>query len=418
MSRLREKDRDFDIIYYSAFRWDNPYSSVSFSFSKEFIKNNRVFYINPPYTIKDFGKSWKNDIGKARRSDFIKRKMRYEVIDGYENIVTAMPPPIFPINFLPKGKLYNYFMAYNNGVIEKTIRQVIKDHNIKKFIYINCYNPLNLGCLPDTFNPDLTVYQCIDDITQNEWTNKHGLSLENEAVKKADITVVTSRELHRLKSKFSDNCYILHNAVDNTIFQKTLITKFERPAELKGVTNKVIGFIGNLDNLRVNYPLLKKIAEHHKDKTLLLVGPINNTECAELGLDRMQNVIFTGSKDIRELPKYLQYVDCAIIPFLYSVLTASIYPLKINEYLAAGRPVVSSNFSEDIRSFKDVIYLADTDDDFLNHIDLAISENNQDLIEKRTAIAEQNTWTARVEEFWGIVGDYITKSAKEKERIL
>ncbi len=410
--------RDYDIIYFTAFRWDHPYSSVSFSFAKEFVKNNRVFYINLPYTFKDFIGSWKTDLGKIRRADFLKRKMRYETIPGHENIISAMPPPVFPINFLPKGSIYDTFLKYNNNVILNTIKQVIKDYNIKKYIYINCYNPHNLGFLPKSLNPAFNVYQCIDDITQDPWTNKHGLDLENNSVSQAEITVVTSRQLKRLKSRYTDSCYILHNAADISIFEKTRTETFEKPKELANINTQIIGFTGNLDHLRINYGLLKKIAEFHKDKTLLLVGPINSPEVTETGLDKMPNVIFTGSKDIRILPQYLQYMDVTIIPFSYNILTASIYPLKINEYLATGRPVVSTNFSEDIRSFSDVIYLADTDDDFLNLINKAIEENDTEKVNQRVEVANTNTWTARVEQFWGIVEDYSTKNAIKKEQLI
>jgi teichuronic acid biosynthesis glycosyltransferase TuaH len=162
-----------------------------------------------------------------------------------------------------------------------------------------------------------------------------------------------------------------------------------------------------LDDLRVNYPLIKKIAEVHADKTLLLVGPINNTEVYELGMDKMPNIIFTGSKDIRSLPPYLQNMDVAIIPFLLNTLTKSIYPLKINEYLAAGRAVIATNFSEDIRTFKDVIHIAESENQFVNLIDQAIEEQTPEKIQQCVDVANSNTWEARVKQVWEIVENKI-----------
>jgi len=92
-----------------------------------------------------------------------------------------------------------------------------------------------------------------------------------------------------------------------------------------------------------------------------------------------------------------------LIPFLCNALTESIYPLKINEYLAAGKPVVSTSFSDDIRSFADCIYLAQNHADFINLIDDAISENNPDLVQHRFERANSNTWAARIRQFWEIV---------------
>jgi glycosyltransferase involved in cell wall biosynthesis len=106
-------------------------------------------------------------------------------------------------------------------------------------------------------------------------------------------------------------------------------------------------------------------------------------------------------------------MDCTIIPFKYTTLTKSIYPLKINEYLAAGKAVIASNFSEDISGFKDVIYLSEKDEDFLENIDRAINENSGIKIQERIAKAQENTWEARVKSFWEILGDYYNKKNED-----
>ena len=272
---------------------------------------------------------------------------------------------------------------------------------------MNCYNPYGAAVLPKDFGAALNVYQSIDDISQNDYTVKHGLELENEAIRQADITLVTSKELWNLKSKISADTYILNNAVDNAVFKKTLTEKYPKPKELQDRTGKVVGFIGNLDELRVNYPLIKKAVVAHPDKTFLFVGPLNNQEYLELGLPDLPNIIFTGGKNLYELPQYLQYMDCCLIPFLCNTLTKSIYPLKINEYLTAGKPVIATNFSEDIQSFKKQIFLANSEEEFVQLIDTALSPQSEDAFKNRIALAESNTWTARIQQFWDIVGKYI-----------
>lgn len=408
--------KDIDIIYFTLFPWDHPYSSVSFSFSKEFIKNNRVFYINPPYSYRDFATRYLGKYTQERKSDLIMHRMRYEhppQLDNSShknNFLAALPPMIPPINFLSKGRAYNYMRARNNRRILKTIKKVIKDNKIKDYIFMNCYNPFYAGYLPkNEFNPLLNIYQSIDDISQNDYTLKHGLELEKNAVQNADVTIVTSRELRNIWKKDANEIHIVHNAADIEIFERTLNEKFDKPEEIKNIDTKIIGFVGNLDDLRVNYPLIKKIAEVHSDKTLLLVGPINNNEIYELGIDKMPNIIFTGSKDIQSLPPYLQNMDVAIIPFLLNTLTKSIYPLKINEYLAAGRAVIATNFSEDIRSFKDVIHIAESEDQFVNLIDKAIKKQTFKKIQECINVAKSNTWEARVNQIWEIVENKIGK---------
>ncbi len=98
---------------------------------------------------------------------------------------------------------------------------------------------------------------------------------------------------------------------------------------------------------------------------------------------------------MQDLPPYLQHVQCALILFLCSALTKSIYPLKINEYLAAGKPVVTTAFSEDIRSFGEVVELADSHETFIAAVRRAITIESPEKVSQRMAIAAQNTWEAR-----------------------
>ena len=405
-----------DIIYFSLFRWNNPYSSVSISMCKEFAKHGRVFYINHPISYKDLLGGWSNDVEvQAAKWDLLKGSTIIEERKGLENVISVTTPLSLPINWMSEGKMYQSLRKRNEAKIRNTIQQVIEKYNIKEYIFMNCFDPFFQDILPVEHPPKINIYQCIDDISQNDYTSKHGVRLEIESVKKADMTLVTSRELRNLMSQYSDNVHIVHNAADISLFKEAVSKTYQRPAEIANVNTKIIGFTGNLDAVRINYPLLKQIAETHTDKTLLLVGPINSPEVAELGLDKMPNVILTGSKKITELPSYLHFCDCVIIPFLCNKLTKSIYPLKINEYLAAGRSVVSSDFSEDIRTFGEQIQIAQTDTEFVRLIDKAIHENTESDIAARQAVAATNTWTARVQQFWEIVSNFEQKKQKTKQ---
>jgi glycosyltransferase involved in cell wall biosynthesis len=403
---------NLDIIYFTLFPWDNAYSSVSLSFTREFVKSNRVFYVNHPYTVKDFAQGWNQPMVKTRREDMLRNRMRYETIPELPEVVAVHPPLTLPINWMQPGRAFQKLAAFNNKIIVNTIRKVIEDYKLKNFIYLNCFNPYYAGVLPKELGAKLSIYQCIDDMTQEAYTARHGARMEEAVISQADIAFVTSRNLHRLKKTLNPNTYVLHNAVDISIFEKALERPLPRPKELEGVTGKIIGFTGNLNEYRLNYPLFRKIAERHPDKTLVLVGPLNSDDYKTHGLDQMPNVILTGGKHITELPAFLQHFDVAIIPFLLNKLTASIYPLKINEYLAAGKPVVATNFSEDIRSFVPDVYLAESEEDFIQLINKAIAENNETLISRRTLTARQNTWTERVRQFWEVVDKHLSPDEK------
>ncbi len=405
---------DYDIIYFSLFRWNGPYSSISIALAREFSRTRRVFYINNPFTLKD---SFRKDPQIETVTPKVTTgKIGFQADEEFSNLVTITPPFTYPINFLPEGKIYDKLSERNSKVIYDTVQQTIDRYAIKKYVFINCFNPFYAPVLPGNFNPILNIYQCVDDISQEDYIARHGVRLENEAVRKADMTLVTSQELFRLKAPFTKNIQKLNNAADNRNFSRALREDFPRPPEIADIKKKIIGFIGNLDEVRIDYQLLKSVALGHPDKQLVLIGPLNNTQYKIHGLDKMDNVTFTGPKDMEALPAYLKYFDVCIIPFAKNLLTKSIYPLKINEYLAAGKSVVSTDFSPDIASFKDFIHLSSSQTDFVNLIDWAISDNSADKITARTKKAATNTWKTRIRQFEQLVEPFLQKK-KKNERV-
>lgn len=396
-------NRNCDIICFSLSRWDAPISSPALSLAKEFAKTNRVFYVEHPFSWKDYNKQNHEPSIKSREKALINGKNIYSNPASLPDKLTVVTSKLtFPINFLPKGFLYDSIATINDKILLKVVRQLIKDYQVKDFIYLNFFDPYFLQKLPADIKPVRSIYQSMDDISQVAYSNRHGTRLEEKIIANFDYTLCTSKELTRLKSKFSPNVFFHPNAADTSIFNKAVNEKLPKPEELKRIQTKIIGFTGSIE-YRTDFELLKKIALHHKDKTMVFVGPIQTNEHLEVGLDKLPNVVFTGPKHITELPNYLQYFDCAIIPFRKNTLTKSIYPLKINEYLAAGKPVIATDFSEDIISFNKVAYVVGSHQEFIETINRAINENSPEKVKERMQVAEENTWTARVKQFWDIV---------------
>jgi glycosyltransferase involved in cell wall biosynthesis len=227
-------------------------------------------------------------------------------------------------------------------------------------------------------------------------------------MQKADFTLVTSSELKNLSARFSKKVYLLPNAANVSLFQKSLKENLPMPEEIRSIPagRKVICYVGNICH-RLDYDLLVKVAKVHHDKILLMVGPFANNNYKTAGMDKMPNVIFAGKKKLDQLPAYLKYSDCCVIPFLCNQLTKSIYPLKINEYLSAGKPVITTNFSEDIRSFKSVIHISDNHAEFVDSIDKAIDNDSPDLQQIRVEYAANNNWTDRAWQFIDIVEKFL-----------
>lgn len=397
-----------DIIMLALPRWDGEYSSTAYSLAKEFSRTRRVFYIDNPFTVKDFVAGFKSKQIQSRTKALLTGKKVYTTINP--NLIAVTPRLTVPVNFLPEGSLYEKLSAFNDGILFRTMKKLIDDYKIKDFIFINSFNPFYARKWPDFFKPTLYVYHTVDDISHSKYIHKHGPRLEAQAIKKANLTFTTSMELKRIKSDLTNDIYYLPNAADVSLFRNSLTGSFPMPPEIKNIKSRpIVAYTGHLDE-RLDYNLLKFIFKAHPDKVFLMIGPSSLDKTLYDELAALPNVVFTGKKDLSELPGYLHFVQCTIIPFKCNTLTKSIYPLKVNEYLAAGKPVISTPFSDDIMMFKGTIDIAGNYEDFSQAISSSILNDTPEKMHARQCAADKNTWEARAEIFWSVIDSYLHKN--------
>jgi teichuronic acid biosynthesis glycosyltransferase TuaH len=398
----------YDIVMMALPRWDGPYSSTAYSLAKELSRHTRVFYVDNPFTIKDYiSKRNSPEIQKRKNALFMGTDIFSRPDENYPNLFAVTPRITLPINWIPAGFVYDAMARINDAAIASTLNHLLRIFNVRKYLLINSFNPLIGRFMSLQVKPLLTIYQSVDDISQAPYMGKHGVRLENEAIKRADFSIVTSSELQRLKSAFSKNVYLLPNAANVSLFQQAVKENLPVPPEIQKLPGaKVICYVGNICQ-RLDYELLKKIAVAHADKVLLMVGPLARNDYETSGLSKLPNVIFAGPRKIVELPAYLKYSHCCIIPFLRNQLTKSIYPLKINEYLSAGRPVVTTNFSEDIMSFKTIALIAENHDEFIRQIDKAITQDSEANKIERMLFSASNNWEARACHFIDLTVEFL-----------
>jgi len=404
--------KKIDIIIQALPRWDGAYSSTPYSLAVEFSKTHRVFYIDNPFTLKDviYGLS-KKPIKKRIIALLFGKNSTKKI---HSNFYAVTPQLTLPINFLPPSEIYNKFSALNDRIYFRTIRKILKKYNINNFIFINSFNPFFARNFPHFFQPKLYIYQSIDDINQSLYINKHGKRLEPEAIKKADLTITTSRQLHQSISRTSKLDIYIPNGVNLKLFSEKYYSEQERPCELLNIINKkIIIYIGNID-YRIDYKLIVEVLNFHKEKLFVFIGPVNIKKNLLNQLNLSPNICFIGKKNLEELPKYIFFSDCTIIPFNCNELTNSIYPLKANEYLASGKPIVSTVFSEDIRDLGHVIYLSLNNLEFCKNIDLALKENSTKRIQERIKEASQNSWSKRADYFWEVVNPFLRENRNPK----
>ncbi|MEQ8470486.1 MAG: glycosyltransferase [Marinoscillum sp.] len=405
-----------DILILAHSRWEGKYSSTILSLAKVFARDHRVFYLGNPYTIREVIRGIFNpQIWKLLPALFFGWNNSSRPVPGLPNFIVITPLVTWSINWLPiNSRLFRFMSRVNDRRVFRVVKKAMRHFNIKNFTYINSYNPLYGNSFPTSFKPNKKIYHSVDDITKSPYVSKHGTGMEKEAVGKADQVVTTSRQLARLRSSENANTYVVPNAADVRLFQEAALKELPIPHEIKemGTEQKIIGYVGNICH-RLDYDLLIKIADDLPDHILLMVGPISSDTYKKSGLNRRPNVVFTGRKKLEELPAYLKYVHCCIIPFLCNELTKSIYPLKVNEYLSAGKPVVSTPFSEEIREFEGTIDVRSDHSQFIDSIRDSIVTDDTYKRDKRVEISAMNSWENRAKNFMQIINQNVEWKAEQ-----
>ncbi|MEX2512272.1 MAG: glycosyltransferase [Cyclobacteriaceae bacterium] len=393
------------IVMTSMSRWDGDFSSASWSLAKSFSQTQPVIYVDYPFTILDFIRERKKPSLIQRKPALLWGKNPIKPLPEYGEFLYALTPLLMlPINWLPKGRLYDFLAKRNDRRLQKSIKKGLTIINAKDFIFFNSFNPLYLSQIEPSFGAKVYVYQSRDNIRALEiYLRKHGAENEIKSIRQANLSLATSKLLQKELSELSGKeVAYFPNAADFYLFKKAFEPHFPKPEVLENIPGPIIGYTGNICH-RINYILLKTICELHPDKSVVMVGPRNHWGHTDIDLDKIDNLYFLGPKKIEELPNFLAYFDLLVLPFLCNEVTKSIYPLKINEYLASGKPIIATPFSEDIRSFDGLIVLEEDHLAFARAINKEIQENNGEKAKKRYDAASRNTWEERVQLFWKLL---------------
>lgn len=357
---------------------------------KELAPHNRLLFVNSPYTFKDVwnGLRGKKNIDFGRALGFRNRVKTITLNNG--GIVHLLTPPIaLSVNFLPEGWLYQALLRLNGWLLKQSARKALKRLGMTdRLINIVAFNQAMGVTTGRRFNEHVLIYHCYDEIHgADEWMRKHGIALENRLLKMVDGVIVTSQGLYNNKKDLCKTCLIVKNGVNFKLFSQGFYSRIN--------AEKIVGYVGTIDE-RLDYDLLQYLLTQMPDIKFVFVGRIN-TESGSTVLHQFPNACFTGAKTPDELPGYLKTFSAAIIPFVKSDFTRGIYPMKINEYLAVGLPVISTDFS-DLSDFEDTIRIAGDNATFLQCLQAELDTDTAEKRASRQGIARQNTWAVRAEE--------------------
>ena len=318
-----------------------------------------------------------------------------------KNVIVIPTPSSLPYarRHLPRlvSRLWLPLVAHLNGsTLIMTIRRAMRRLNVKSPI-LWLYEPRDID-LAGKFGEKLVCYYNYDEypeFTQNVRIRDMLRDYDNRMTQRADVVFATSRGQYERRRKLNPDTYFIPNGVNFELFNRALDHNTPIPHEVSNLKRPIIGFAGWL-GYQVDADLLIHVAQQFPDATLLLIGPDNlpNDERRRC-LHSLPNVVFCGQKDVHELPAYLKAFDVALIPYVIGGHTLTVYPLKLHEYLAAGRPVVTTGLPE-LRAFTGVVRIGENYDHFVEQVRAAISDNGLAAIVERVALAKQNTWDQRV----------------------
>ncbi len=351
-----------------------------------------VLYVEPPASLlalfknKELAKRRWSRIGVRHREDSgIGVRPR-------DNLHILAPPPT-----LPFGNRFRWVNRLNQRIIARSIKRALStiDQPPDQPIDLYSYLPSAVDLLP-LLNFANIIYDCVDD--HAAFTGTHSKktldTMERELMQKADVSFATATQLMKDRSGWSGNFHLIPNGAEYEHFAPAVNKLYPLPQDISDLAPPIIGFVGGISDW-INIELIAETAALLPDYQFVLIGPIDTDVTI---LKQQPNITLLGPKHYDNLPQYLSHFDVCLIPFRINKLTASVNPIKMYEYLAAGKPIAATPMPEVIR-FESVIRIAataqETADTITELLQLANSEASVAAVAERQQLALENSWDAR-----------------------
>lgn len=292
------------------------------------------------------------------------------------------------------------FPSYGNKAILSVNQRFLAGQVKKAMRKLGFSNTVNMvfnpaaGMIAGRLGESQIIYYCVDEYTAFTGASNGLKAIEDELFRRADLVVVSAERLFASKKHFNPNTFVIRHGTDWRHFRTALDPELPIPYEVADLPRPIIGFHGLLADW-VDFELIRKIAEHFSQGSVVLVGKTSvDAEQKVKILDGVPNVHFLGRKPYAELPAFCKAFDVALNPFAINELTLAANPLKVREYLAAGLPVVSTDIPE-VRVLNDCLVGTDHDD-FISKIESALADPKP-----RKSVSDavaHESWDAKVDE--------------------
>jgi glycosyltransferase involved in cell wall biosynthesis len=268
------------------------------------------------------------------------------------------------------------------------------------------YDPMAVPAFAGRMDEIAIVYDCMDELSKFCCAPPEIKQREKELLEQADVVFTGGRKLWEAKKLSNDNCHFYGCGVDVEHFGKARQPDTTVPEDLAGVRKPVLGYFGVVDE-RMDYELIGKLAAANPDWSIAMVGPALKVDTATF--PRHANIHWLGQKAYTELPSYCKAFDVCLMPFALNESTEFINPTKALEYMAAGRPIVSSAVPDVVSNFASVVKIGKTHNEFIALCREAVAQPDGGGVERGLKMAMDNTWESIVAKLEKHVADALLK---------
>jgi glycosyltransferase involved in cell wall biosynthesis len=290
--------------------------------------------------------------------------------------------PQLPFRRLPGVEAFNRWVG---RVLVRRARRVLRTPRVLSWFVVP-----HPGFMAGRLGEERVVYYCIDDYAAHPGVDAAVIGPRDEALsRRADVLFVAPPALLPAKQALNANTVYAPHGVDLDVFAQAT----EVADGARDLPRPVVGYIGSLHEW-IDLELVEHCARARPQWSFLLVG---HAAVDVSRLAALPNVRLAGAQPYASLGRWAQAFDACLIPYRHNRQTANANPLKLREYLATGKPVVSVRNPE-IEKFGDLVRIADGPDAFLAALDAAVADRDPHAAAARRAAVADQTWDRRVED--------------------
>ena len=275
------------------------------------------------------------------------------------------------------------------------------------------YGPMEAEWSLDHFPCSGVVYDCMDELSQFRGAPSGLIEQEQRVMKRADVVFTGGYELYLKKRKQHPNVHFFGCGVEYDHFALAQDPATDTPQDIRNLKKAIIGWFGVVDE-RVDYELLDQMAKLRPDWSFVMVGPVVKVDPEQL--PKSDNLHWLGGRDYKDLPRYCAGYDVCMMAFALNEATEFINPTKALEYLATGKPVISTPVKDVVRQYSDLVYIERDAQGFVDRIENILQMPDQTRIEQGVALARDSSWEATVAKMQDLIAEAI--EAEDNEVVL